>query len=94
MSDARKPGRTISKKILPQYFAAVAKGLKTFEIRKDDDGFMVGDYINLREWNGENYTGFQTRRKITYILRDAEQYGLMPGYCILGFGKNIWRYDE
>ena len=92
MEKERVPGKTISKKILPEYFKAVEDGTKTFEIRKDEDGFVVGDYINLREWNGKEYTGFQTRRRITYILRDAEQYGLMPGFCILGFGKNrIWR---
>lgn len=85
--------KTVCKKILPEYFDAVEDGRKNFEIRKDEDGFVVGDYVRLKEWDDNNgYTGRSLERRITYILRDAEQYGLMPGYCILGFGKNrIWR---
>ena len=76
--------KTIWKKILPWYFEAVRNGSKTFEIRKDEDGFEVGDHIILCEWSGTAYTGFTLEAEITYILRDAEQYGLMPGFCILG----------
>lgn len=70
-------------KCLPEYFEAGFKGLKQFELRKDDRGFKVGDYILLKEWNGTEYTGRMMAKRITYILRDAEQYGLVPGYCIL-----------
>ena len=76
--------KTIWKKILPWYFEAVRNGSKTFEIRKDEDGFEVGDHIILCEWSGTAYTGFTLEAEVTYILRDAEQYGLMPGFCILG----------
>lgn len=71
-------------KILPQFYNAVASHRKTFEIRKDDRDYQVGDRILLREFDGENYTNHQTRRIITYILRDAKEYGLSDGYCILG----------
>ena len=71
-------------KILPEYFDEVALYKKTFEIRKDEDGFEVGDHIILCEWSGTSYTGFTLEAEVTYILRDAEQYGLMPGFCILG----------
>ena len=84
--------KTIWKKILPWYFEAVRNGSKTFEIRKDEDGFEVGDHIILCEWSGTAYTGFTLEAEVTYILRDAEQYGLMPGFCIFGIkafdGKN------
>ena len=76
--------KTIWKKILPWYFEAVRNGSKTFEIRKDEDDFEVGDHIILCEWSGTAYTGFTLEAEVTYILRDAEQYGLMNGYCILG----------
>ena len=76
--------KTIWKKIPPWYFEAVRNGSKTFEIRKDEDGFEVGDHIILCEWSGTAYTGFTLEAEVTYILRDAEQYGLMPGFCILG----------
>ena len=75
--------RKVGKKILPWYFEAVRNGSKTFEIRKDDDGIEVGDHILLFEWSGTAYTGFMLEAEVTYILRNAEQYGLMPGYCIL-----------
>ena len=76
--------KTIWKKILPWYFEAVRNGSKTFEIRKDEDEFAVGDHIILCEWSGTAYTGFTLEAEVTYILRDAEQYGLMNGFCILG----------
>lgn len=72
-------------KILPQYFKPVLDGEKNFELRKDDRNYQVGDEVILREWNGEKYTGWGVSRKIKYVLRDCPQYGLMEGYCILGW---------
>lgn len=37
-------------KILPEPFAAVLSGAKTYEIRRDDRGFAVGDRLRLQEW--------------------------------------------
>lgn len=37
-------------KILPEYFEKVLDGSKTFELRKDDRGFNVGDILILREY--------------------------------------------
>ncbi len=73
-------------KILPKYFEAVKSGLKPFEIRRIDREFAVGDMLILREWNpdSQSYTGNFCCREVTYILRDAEQFGLSPEYCILG----------
>ena len=79
-------------KILPQFYNGVASHRKTFEIRKDDRDYQVGDRILLREFDGEDYTGHQTRRIITYILRDAKEYGLADGYCILGIQPIGWDY--
>ena len=41
---------THSLKTWPEYFKAVKSGDKTFEIRKDDRQFMVGDIIELLEY--------------------------------------------
>lgn len=40
-------------KIWPEYFNAVRRGDKTFEIRKDDRAprFEVGDFVLLKEWD-------------------------------------------
>ena len=37
-------------KIWPEYFKAVVEGNKTFEIRKNDRDYKVGDTLNLREF--------------------------------------------
>ena len=44
-------------KILPEHFTAVACGAKTFEVRKDDRPFNVGDVLRLQEYEEEIYTG-------------------------------------
>ena len=72
-------------KILPQYFQAVWSGIKTFELRKDDRDYQRGDILVLREWDGEKYTGSALCVKVTYILQNAEKYGLKDGYIIMGF---------
>lgn len=73
-------------KIRPEYFQAIWDEKKPFEIRKDDREYQVGDVLNLREWNDE--TGMYTSRglcvRVTYILRDCPEYGLMDGFCIMG----------
>ena len=75
-------------KTWPEYYDQVAKGNKKFELRKDDRPFKVGDNIVLQEYimDGDNsrYTGAVLYRRIRYILRDAEGFGLKKGYCILG----------
>ncbi len=72
----------------PQYFKKLISGEKTFEIRKNDRNFQVGDILELQEWNPDNleYTGKSTKRIVTYIIwGDAtESIFPLPGYCIMG----------
>ncbi len=72
--------------ILPKYFEAVKRGDKTFELRKDDRGFEVGDTVILHEFHIHSgiRSGRTFERKISYILRDCAEYGLAKGFCILG----------
>ncbi len=69
-------------KIMPEFYQAVADGRKTFELRKDDRGFSVGDGLILSEWDGNDFTGREYRCVIDYLLKDYD--GLCPGYAILG----------
>ncbi|AXU66010.1 ASCH/PUA domain-containing protein [Clostridioides difficile] len=69
-------------KILPQYFKEVVNGNKNFEVRKNDRGFKKGDLLVLQEFDGEKYTGLETRKEITYLL-DNSNY-LQDGYVVLG----------
>ena len=81
--------KTFQKKILPQYFKAVADGSKMFELRLEF-GASVGDTLILREWDERTlkYTGREIVTNITYVLRDVPEYGLMPGFCVLGIKKS------
>lgn len=69
-------------KILPIYFEAVALGIKTFEVRKDDRPYQVGDTLLLREYGNGEFTGKKLKAKVTYILRDS--VFCKDGYCIMG----------
>ena len=72
-------------KILPLYYKAVIAGMKNFEIRINDRNYQVGDTVRMEEYDGEEYTGRYCTVVITYVLKDATEYGLKPGYCILGW---------
>lgn len=75
----------------PEYFAEIAEGKKTFELRKMDRPFKIGDSIHLQEWNPETetYTGEELKFNIGYILKDAEKMGLKKGYCIIGLEDHV-----
>lgn len=76
--------KRIEKKIKHEFFTEVLANTKTFELRKDEDDIQVGDVLILKEWVG-HYTGVEIEKKVTYVLRDAEQYGLKKGHCVIGF---------
>lgn len=71
-------------KTLPKYFRAVLENKKTFEVRKNDRDFKVGDILILKEWTPrKGYSGNEISKKITYIL-DNSAY-CKENYVILGF---------
>lgn len=79
-----------SVKIIPAYFDAVKNGLKTFEIRKLDRDYNIGDTLILSEWQPEtlsagSYTGRRVKVTILYILtHDLFPDGIKDGYGVLG----------
>lgn len=78
--------KIIRKKILPEYFEAVKKRKKNFELRTDDDNVQEGDLLVLLEFEPfKGYSGHEIRRKVKYVLRDCPEYGLKNGYCIIGW---------
>lgn len=70
-----------SLKILPEYFESVLDGSKTFEIRKNDRSFSVGDTLILKEWDGK-YTGRVIKKEITYMLDDSSGY-VLTGHVVM-----------
>ena len=71
-------------KVKPVYFEAVKEGIKTFELRRDDRNFKVGDILLLRE-SEHQYSGRKIKKKVIYILKEIE--GIEIGYCILALGE-------
>lgn len=70
-------------KILPTYFRDVLRGNKTFEVRKNDRNFQVGDKLILKEWENGEYTGNILEKNVTYILDDSSGY-VLEGYVVMG----------
>ena len=92
-------------KILHKYLVDVDLGKKTFELRKNDRDYQVGDlirFIDIREDDSTSKKRIEpnidenTLYRITYVLKDVEKYGLDKDYCILAIKKlNIKEvYDE
>ncbi len=77
-------------KTLQPYFADVKNGTKTFELRKNDRNYNIGDTLVLEELidNGnifaERYSGQVIRKRVSYILKNCPEFGLQEDYCILG----------
>lgn len=61
-------------KILPEYFEDIISGKKSFEVRKNDRPFHVGDLLALNEYDAERkcYTGRSCLVYIDYILNDTD----------------------
>ena len=70
-------------KIKACYFDAIINGKKLFELRKDDRNYKVGDLIHFNVIEDSYCSVFQIF-EITYILKDVPDYGLLPGFVILG----------
>jgi hypothetical protein len=71
-------------KILPKYYEKVLTGEKTFELRKNDRNYKVGDKLILEEHHLYSSSGRAYLCRITYILKDCSEYGLKDGFVILG----------
>ena len=77
-------------KIWPSYFEAIKTGAKTFEWRKNDRDYAVGDTLLLREYKPDaefrgpdslNYTGRELSALITYKAEGV--FGMPEGFCVL-----------
>ncbi|HEX9996522.1 MAG TPA: ASCH/PUA domain-containing protein [Abditibacterium sp.] len=71
-------------KTWPKHFDAVARGEKTFEARKNDRDFQVGDTLTLQRFDQKTgqFTGAEIDKRISHILHGGA-YGIAEGHCIL-----------
>lgn len=68
-------------KILPEYYTAICRNVKTFEVRYNDRNYKVGDILHLREWSADGYTGNTINVIVTYILSNTQF--VKEGYVIM-----------
>lgn len=69
-------------KIAASDWDEIADHERTFDLRKNDRDYKVGDKLKMLEFHAGKFTGRTIDADITYILEDYT--GLSEGYCILG----------
>lgn len=70
-------------KTWPEPFEGLCRGVKTFEIRKDDREYKVGDFLVLDEWDPatQGYTSEQPLvRRVRFLLKE---FGLSDGHVAM-----------
>ena len=75
--------KTHELKISSKYYRDVVIANKTYELRKDDRNYKVGDLLILKEYDNGSYSGNVFNVTIKHILKNCPEYGLMDGYVIL-----------
>jgi len=87
-------------KVWPEFYDAIESGVKTWEFRRDDRGFRVGDELALEWWDptancgrgGYEYVDSpyvkhkQLRARVTYILHGG-RLGVPEGFCIMSIER-------
>jgi Domain of unknown function (DUF3850) len=84
-------------KCWPEFYAAIACGVKTFDIRINDrrPRYAVGDILDLHEYDDRAgaYTGRHLVKRVTYLMEGGigvipPLQGLRNGYVALGLGDS------
>lgn len=71
-------------KTWPAVFWNTVQRIKTFEYRKNDRDFRLGDRLLLREYDPDRdvYSGQAILVYVSYILYGPD-YGIPEGYCVM-----------
>ena len=92
--------RTHELKTWPSFFEAVLSGDKTFEVRRNDRDFAVGDKLVLLEWDPSKskvrlddgtvsdltaFTGRKIEKRVSYVLPGGK-WGIAESHCVMGLG--------
>ena len=79
-----------------RFWDAIASGEKTFEVRKNDRAFQTGDVLVLQKFDPDRFRyemdcstpvgrPHEIRKRVTFLLQGG-QFGIEPGFCVLGLG--------
>ncbi len=86
-------------KTQPQFFFAVRRGDKNFEVRKDDRAYQAGDTLVLEYFDHkrppnqpQDYYEPVTRT-VTFVLPGG-QFGIEVGYVVMGLSTPPHREGE
>ena len=79
-------------KLWPEFYEAVDRRDKTFELRRDDREFEEGDALWLRHWNPQTgkYNGRSMGATVTYIHRGRF---LQPGVVCMAIRVDVRGYN-
>lgn len=97
------PAREHHLKVVDPYYRPLATDEKTFEVRKDDRDFQVGDVLHLHWWHPESctddcpaseyatcpaYVGSSRTKRVTFVYSGDPRFGgIEPGHVVLGLGE-------
>lgn len=78
-------------KTYPHFFNRVKSGQKTFEVRRHDRDFQVGDTLQLEYFENEPRSIVDVQPlspevvnvEVTYLLKGG-QFGIDKDYCVMG----------
>ena len=74
-------------KIWPEFFQLINEGKKDWELRKNDRGYIEGDYLELWEYVPETgYTEEHIVVRVTHVFKGGK-FGLEEGYCIMSIKR-------
>jgi hypothetical protein len=72
-------------KTWPYYWDAIETGAKTFEVRRGDRPYHVGDYLELRRYDPKTETYTKDCppivKRVSFVMSGM---GLEPGYVAMG----------
>lgn len=85
-------------KLWPEFFDDVEAGRMTFQLRKNDRNYAVGDTLRLREFQPEMvggsqhewqksagvYTGREVKKRVVYIMGGIGPGGVKPYHGLVG----------
>lgn len=72
-----------------QYFDAVVTGDKCFDVRLDDRHFELGDQLRLVRTDETGKILLPSREIVKHVhfMLEGGQFGIEPGYVVLGFSR-------